>query len=67
MQKSEDIEVEINLPYSAGNPGSKHQAVIKDNAANRAWSGEGDNSNEATTEATRKFISDRRVREYMPK
>lgn len=67
MSASDNIEVEINLPYSSENPGSKHQAVIKDQAAGRAWSGEGDTAGKAATEATRKFINDRRVREYQSK
>jgi len=64
MSAKEDIEVTIVPP---GADSAKHQAVITDRAAKRAWSGEGDSSNEAATEATRKFLGDRRTREYMEK
>ncbi len=43
----------------------KQQAVVTDRSSGRAWSGEGDTTSEAATEAVRKFIGDRRAREYM--
>ena len=61
-QKADDIEVE--LTSSSDGVSTKHQAIITDKAAQRAWSGEGDTAGKAATEATRKFIGDRRVREY---
>lgn len=42
----------------------EHHTVIRDQKANRAWSGIGTTSSESMTEATRKFLSDRRTREY---
>lgn len=64
MPDKDAIEVEIVPPATDG---ANHQAIIKDKTANRAWSGEGKTGSEAATEATRKFIGDRRVREYMEK
>jgi hypothetical protein len=40
--------------------------VISDRVSNREWSGTGTTHDESSTEATRKFIGDRRVREYIP-
>lgn len=57
------IEVSVG-EHPEGN--GKRAAVVTDRNANRAWSGEGATDSEATTEAVRKFIGDRRVREYMP-
>ena len=45
-------------------PDGKKTATIEDGASRRAWSGEGATVDEAATEATRKFIGDRRAREY---
>lgn len=55
----------INVDHSYNSESAKHQTVIKDTIENRAWSGEGTTQSQASTEATRKFLSDRRVREYM--
>lgn len=64
MPNKDAIDVTITPPDpEAGR--DKYQAEIKDAAAKRAWSGEGATGSEAATEATRKFIGDRRVREYM--
>lgn len=41
-----------------------HTTVIQDTKAKRAWSGTGETSNEASTKATRHFLSDRRTKEY---
>lgn len=60
----ENIEVEVR-PHPED--GSKHQAVVRDQVAKRAWSGEGTTPSEATTEAVRKFIGDRNAREYVQK
>jgi hypothetical protein len=64
MPDKDAIEVEIIPPATDG---AKHQAVVRDRGRNRAWSGEGDTSSEAATEATRNFIVDRRAPEYMEK
>lgn len=45
----------------------RHQATIQDHKAQRAWSGEGGSPNEACTEAVKKFVGDRRAREYTGK
>lgn len=62
--RSEDLEVVVSDSPS-GN-GDK-AAVITDRAAGRAWSGEGGSADAATTEAVRRFVDDRRSREYLPK
>lgn len=59
---SKNINVELGKNADTG----KSTAVITDRAANRAWSGEGGDHAEAATEATRKFLDDRRSREYVP-
>lgn len=64
MPDKDAIDVQIIPPAEDG---GKHQAIISDKLAKRAWSGEGNTGSEAATEATRKFIGDRRVREYMEK
>lgn len=56
--------VEVEIGDSTSGNGAK-TAVITDKAANRAWSGEGKTAGEAATEATRKFLGDRRAREYV--
>lgn len=38
---------------------------INDRKANRAWSGVGKTQDEASTEATRRMLGDRRAREYV--
>ena len=43
----------------------EHTTVIQDQKGGRAWSGAGKTSNEASTEATRKMLGDRRAREYV--
>ena len=58
---TDKIDVEIGT-----NAEGRKTAVIKDDGAKRAWSGEGSTESEAATEAARKFISDRRSREYVP-
>jgi hypothetical protein len=63
MDSKDDIEVTVG----SDDTGYKKQVVISDRKGNRAWSGEGATESEAATEATRKFIGDRRIREYVPK
>lgn len=60
---SENIDVEIS-DRADGMPGK--QAVVIDRKGGRAWTGEGATDSAAATEATRKFIGDRRAREYLP-
>lgn len=62
MQAKNDIEVSVGEhPDGSGN----RAAVVKDQRSQRAWSGEGKTDSEATTEAVRKFLGDRRSREYV--
>jgi hypothetical protein len=56
-----DISVELGTNVETG----KSTAIVTDRNANRAWSGEGATHSEAATDATRKFIGDRRSREYL--
>lgn len=58
----EDIKVDV-IEHPEG--GGKRAAVISDTRAGRAWSGEGNTDSEAVTQATRKFLGDRRAREYV--
>lgn len=53
------VEVEL------GESGDRKTAVLTDKPSGRAWSGEGDTHAEAATAATRKFLGDRRAREYV--
>jgi hypothetical protein len=62
MSNADDLQVEHSTVTADNNV--VHQTLIKDTKSNRAWSGEGDTQNKASTEATRKMISDRRSREY---
>lgn len=55
----ENVEVVVGDNEAGGK-----SATITDRKAGRAWSGEGDTESKATTEAMRKFLGDRRVREY---
>lgn len=64
MPDKDAIDVQIISPPADG---GKHQAIITDKMGQRAWSGEGNTGSEAATEATRKFIGDRRIREYVEK
>lgn len=61
---SGDIKDNIDVVVTEAKDGEPATAVIQDRTAQRAWSGEGRTGSEAATEATRKFIGDRRVREY---
>lgn len=62
-QQVNDLDVVIS-PASDGSGGA--DAVIKDDKAARAWSGRGKTASEAATQAVRKLLGDRRIREYMP-
>lgn len=42
----------------------EHTTVVQDRPAGRAWTGIGKTSNEASTEAMKKFLGDRRTKEY---
>jgi hypothetical protein len=59
----ENIEVET-ASVTTDNK-TTHSAAIVDRKANRAWAGTGDSAGKAMTEATRKFLGDRRAREYV--
>ena len=63
--KSDDIEIEIT-DRVIGETVSGKTAIVIDRKGNRAWSGEGGDANAAATDAVRKFVSDRRAREYTP-
>lgn len=63
-----DIDVYVGPhPEGSAAPGgtTKRSAVIIDRRSQRAWSGEGWTDSEATTEAVRRFLGDRRAREYV--
>lgn len=61
----EDIEVEINYsPTGVANGTGQYDATVRDGNS-RAWSGSGSTPGAAATEATRKFLGDRRAREYV--
>lgn len=58
--------IEVIHSHDSTDPASPHHSVvITDQKAQRAWSGTGRNVAEAATEATRKMLGDRRVREYV--
>lgn len=57
----EEVEVQVGV---AGD-GSEKGVAIMDRKSGRAWTGTGATESEAATEAMRKFLGDRRVREYM--
>lgn len=61
MSNPQNVDVVLGT-----NPDGVKTAVIQDQAARRSWSGEGATHDEAATQATRKFMCDRRVREYLP-
>ena len=57
----DNVEVEVfDHPNGTGKA-----AVVRDQKAERAWSGEGATESAAATEAMRKFLGDRRAREYV--
>lgn len=60
MSEADKIDVKVGEAESG-----KRQAVVTDRGAGRAWSGEGNTDSEAATEAVRKFVGDRRSREYL--
>lgn len=63
-----DIDVVVG-PHPNGSiapdGNARRAAVIIDKRSQRAWSGEGWTDSEATTEAVRRFLGDRRAREYV--
>ena len=63
--KSEEISVETGTRTAEDGSGVQHQVTITDHKASRAWSGTGQSVAEAATHATRKFLGDRRAREYV--
>lgn len=58
----EHIDAEVS---GTPNIEGKHTTVISDRQASRAWSGEGRTVNEATADAIKRLLGDRRAREYM--
>ena len=59
----DNIKVEI-ADRMVGDTVSGKTAIVVDLKGNRCWTGEGATDSEAATEATRKFLGDRRAREY---
>jgi hypothetical protein len=59
-----DIDV-VTRPHPTET--GKHQATVNDRVHQRSWSGEGNTSDSATTEAVRKFLGDRHAGEYVPR
>ena len=62
----DDIKDNIQVEHGTTEHG-EHTTVIADHQGKRAWSGVGKTQNEASTEATRKFLGDQKSREYMPR
>lgn len=68
MDNKGNVEVVIgDHPEDRWNPdGQKRRAaVVIDKRAGRAWTGEGWTDGEAATDAVRRFLGDRRAREYV--
>ena len=65
-QRADKIQVEVATSTAAENGSGQDAAsvVITDRDAQRAWSGQGSTASEAATEAVRRLLGDRRVREY---
>lgn len=61
---SDDISINIVKPTSSG---EKFKATVNDVSRQRAWSGQGSTESEASTEAVRGFLNDRRAPEYVGK
>jgi hypothetical protein len=59
----DDIEVETGTAADGATTVYTH--TIIDRKAGRAWSGTGATANAAGTESIKKFVGDRRVREYV--
>ncbi len=65
MTGPEDIQVTTGtVPADAETGVQNQQVVIQDSSARRAWTGEGATVGEAATQAVRRLLGDRRVREY---
>jgi hypothetical protein len=64
-KSGEDLSVEVGERVSTDNGTKTYQQTIRDNARQRAWSGEGPTASEAATRAMRNFMSDRRAPEYV--
>lgn len=60
----DDIDIEV-ADRVVGETVDGKTAVVTDRKSGRAWSGEGANINGAATDALRKFLGDRRAREYV--
>jgi hypothetical protein len=64
MAERDNISVEHSTDTSSGQ--LVHRTSINDHLARRAWTGESVVSqSQASTEATRKMLGDRRAREYV--
>jgi hypothetical protein len=62
MRDNLDIEI---ADRTVGDVVDGKTAVVTDRKSGRAWSGEGTTDGAAATEAVRKFLGDRRSREYV--
>lgn len=60
----DDIEIETVYGQTIAGTGG-YSATINDRKAGRAWSGEGVTAGAAATEAVKKFLGDRRAKEYV--
>jgi len=58
---SNPSDIAVDVTYDGG----KTNVAVTDRASGRAWTGSGATTGEAATEATRKFLGDRRAAEYL--
>lgn len=58
-------EIDVTVIGQHPDGTSKRAAVVTDKEGGRAWSGEGATDDAAATNAVRKFLRDRRAREYV--
>jgi hypothetical protein len=65
LGKSKDQLDVVTNPHPSQS--GRYQGTVRDVARQRAWSGEGNTSDEAATEALRGFLADRRSPDYLPR
>ena len=65
MRENIDVEIADRVDPGDGVTVTGKTATVLDRKAGRAWTGEGNDANAASTEAVRKFLGDRRTREYV--
>lgn len=68
MRENIDIVITDTQPAVEGETiasGRQKTAAVFDRKGGRAWTAEGPDASTASTEAVRKFLGDRRAREYV--